>query len=88
MEDETRSDLAGALRALPEGTRTALLLAANGFSGAEIAAAIGRSDCATRALMCRARLKLRSRLVGGDVRPQPVGLPVRRTGLPVRTLGL
>ncbi len=62
LELETRSALAAALRTLPERARTALLLAANGYRGSEIAAAIGCSDCATRTLMCRARMKLRDRL--------------------------
>ena len=43
--------------------RTALLMAANGFSGLEIADAIGRSPNATRTLMCRSRIQLRERLV-------------------------
>ena len=42
--------------------RTALLMAANGFNGLEIADAIGRSPNATRTLMCRSRLQLRARL--------------------------
>lgn len=65
IDDERRAELASALGALPDQARTALLLAASGYSGAEIAAAIGRTDCATRTLMCRARLELRDRLVAG-----------------------
>jgi RNA polymerase sigma-70 factor (ECF subfamily) len=64
-----RSDtVATALATLPADARVALLLAADGFSGVEIAAAIGRSDAATRTLMCRARLRLRSELAaaGGE----------------------
>jgi RNA polymerase sigma-70 factor (ECF subfamily) len=56
---EARSALAAALGTLPEATRTALVLAASGYPGAEIAAAIGRSDTATRTMMSRARLRLR-----------------------------
>ncbi len=63
LDEERRSDLASALDALPAGARTALLLAAQGFSGTEIAAAIGRTDCATRTLMCRARITVRERMV-------------------------
>ena len=48
-----------ALARLPNDTRVALLLAANGFSGREVAAAIGRSELATRSLLCRARTQLR-----------------------------
>ncbi len=69
MDVERRAELASALRLLPDEARTALVLAATGYSGAEIAAAIGRSDCATRALMCRARLKLRDRLVDAEIGP-------------------
>lgn len=65
IDDELRAELASALQALPDQARTALLLAASGYSGAEIAASIGRTDCATRTLMCRARLELRDRLVAG-----------------------
>lgn len=65
IDDEVRAELASALQALPDRARTALLLAARGYSGAEIAAAIGRTDCATRTLLCRARLELRDRLVAG-----------------------
>ncbi len=72
MDLERRSELASALRVLPGEARTALVLAATGFSGAEIAAAIGRSDCATRALMCRARLKLRDRLNEAEAGPEAV----------------
>jgi hypothetical protein len=35
------------------------LLAAQGFDGREIAASIGRTEGATRTLMCRSRIKLR-----------------------------
>jgi RNA polymerase sigma-70 factor, ECF subfamily len=62
LELEARSALAAALGTLPQATRTALVLAASGYPGAEIAAAIGRSDTATRTLMSRARLKLRESL--------------------------
>jgi RNA polymerase sigma-70 factor, ECF subfamily len=60
-------DLETALGGLSRDARTALLLAASGFSGIEIAATIGRTDAATRTLMCRARLRMRERLdtVGG-----------------------
>ena len=42
--------------------RTALILASRGFSGREVAATIGKSELATRSLMCRARSKLRTEL--------------------------
>jgi RNA polymerase sigma-70 factor (ECF subfamily) len=62
LENERRSDLDAALAELGADARTALLMAANGFSGMEIAEAIGRSGNATRSMMCRARLQLRERL--------------------------
>ena len=55
-------NLEAALGGLSRDARTALLLAASGFSGVEIAATIGRTDAATRTLMCRARLRMRERL--------------------------
>ena len=54
-----------ALATLKPDARTALLLAARGFSRAEIGEAIGRSELATRTLLCRARMQVR-RLVGED----------------------
>jgi RNA polymerase sigma-70 factor (ECF subfamily) len=62
LEQERRSDLDVVLAELGADARTALLMAANGFSGIEIAEAIGRSANATRSMMCRARLQLRERL--------------------------
>ena len=62
LENERRSNIEAVLAELGEDARTALLMAANGFSGIEIAEAIGRSGNATRSLMCRARLQLRERL--------------------------
>ncbi len=46
----------------PRG-RTGLLMAAQGYSGREIAGHLGRSEVATRALMCRARTSIRRALV-------------------------
>jgi RNA polymerase sigma factor (sigma-70 family) len=62
LENERRSDLETVLGELGADARTALLMAANGFNGTEIAEAIGRSGNATRSMMCRARLQLRERL--------------------------
>ena len=56
---EGRSALEAALAALPTDARTALLLSADGFSGEEIATAIGRSHAATRTLLTRARVRVR-----------------------------
>jgi RNA polymerase sigma factor (sigma-70 family) len=57
-------DLDTALAGLPPDARTALLLSAEGFSGREIATAIGRSETATRTMLSRARLRVRNRLTG------------------------
>ena len=55
-----------ALREVPEEARLALLMAAQGFSGREIAASLGKSEVATRALMFRARTSIRAQLEGGE----------------------
>ncbi len=62
LDRERRSTLETVLAELSADARTALLLASQGFRGEEIAAAIGRTDGATRTLMSRARLRLRERL--------------------------
>jgi RNA polymerase sigma-70 factor (ECF subfamily) len=59
---ESNEGLQAALASLPRDTRVALLMAAQGFSGQEIAGAIRRSEAATRTMLCRARLQLRERL--------------------------
>lgn len=56
---ERASTLDAALATLPADARSALLLSAQGFSGEEIAAAIGRSHAATRTLLSRARVRVR-----------------------------
>ncbi len=63
---EGRAAIVGILADLDPGARAALLLAAEGFSGAEIAAAIGRSEAATRTLLCRTRIRVRSRLESAE----------------------
>jgi RNA polymerase sigma-70 factor (ECF subfamily) len=50
------------LAGLPDDERLALLLAAEGYGGCEIADRVGRSPGATRTMLCRARAKLRARL--------------------------
>lgn len=86
LDDERRSDIAAALQGLPDRARTALLLAASGYSGVEIASAIGSTDCATRTLMCRARLKLRDRLVADGAAALGSGTHAR-IGTPGRPIG-
>lgn len=62
LDRERRGTLDLALARLAPDARRALLLAADGFDGPEIAALIGRSPLATRSLMCRARHALRAQL--------------------------
>ena len=57
--------LRDALAELPADARTALLMAASGFSASEIGDAIGRSANATSTYICRARVRLRELLSPG-----------------------
>jgi RNA polymerase sigma factor (sigma-70 family) len=67
IEAENGRALHDALDELGATDRHALLLAAHGYRGQEIARTIGRSDGATRTLLCRARSKMRRRLVTAGV---------------------
>jgi RNA polymerase sigma factor (sigma-70 family) len=69
LRREAFEDLDDVLKGLAPDARTALLLAAEGFSGHEIAESIGRSEAATRTLLCRARIRVRHDLVatGGEL---------------------
>lgn len=49
-----------ALAGLPRADRAALLLAAQGYRGSEIARQLGRTELATRALLWRARSRMRA----------------------------
>src|SRR5262245_19252636 len=49
--------------------RQAVLLAAHGAHGCEIAAAVGRTPAATRTLLCRARAKLRQGMLRAGYAP-------------------
>lgn len=51
---------------LPKDARTAVVLAAEGYTGREIATRIGRSEPATRTLLCRARDQLRRRFAATE----------------------
>lgn len=62
LDREQHAYLDRVLGELDEDARTALLMAASGFNGMEIADAIGRSGNATRTLMSRTRRHLRHRL--------------------------
>ena len=67
LRSERTEELVSALSGLPPDHRTALLLAAHGFSSREIAVAIDRSEIAVRTLMSRARVRLRERLEPKEV---------------------
>ena len=63
---EQQSELQVALAALPAVDRVALLMAAQGATGREIARRLGRSHAATRTLLSRARGRLRIAAIGSD----------------------
>jgi RNA polymerase sigma-70 factor (ECF subfamily) len=69
MRRETNTSLYAGLATLPPDARAALLMAAQGFSGREIAEAIGKSEMATRTMMFRTRERLRIHLSREAVRP-------------------
>lgn len=62
LDSERHRAMADLLQTVGPAARTCLVLAAQGHSGHDIARAIGRTDAATRALMCRARSDLRAGL--------------------------
>ena len=66
IERETQRELQVALATLPSADRIALLMAADGASGEEIAGHLGRSHGATRTLMSRARGRLRIATIETD----------------------
>lgn len=68
LRRERNKEMRVALATLPGEHRAALLLAADGFSGREIAAILGRSEGATRNILWRSRLALRDRLGRGGGR--------------------
>ena len=62
VRQDEDAQLRDALGELPADARAALLMAAAGFSSAEIAESIGRSAGATSTYICRARVRLRQLL--------------------------
>jgi RNA polymerase sigma-70 factor (ECF subfamily) len=62
LEAEDARALRTALDELGPIDRRALVLAAHGYRGPEIARRLGRTQGATRTLLCRARAKMRERL--------------------------
>lgn len=64
LASERRRSLSVALGATRPDGRTGLVLAAHGYSGREIAEVLGRTEAATRTLLCRARRDVRRKLIG------------------------
>ena len=60
---EEQASVRAALDTLGSTDRSALLLASLGHGGPEIARSLGRTQGATRTLLCRARAKLRARML-------------------------
>jgi RNA polymerase sigma-70 factor, ECF subfamily len=63
LRHELSEALVAALAILTDEARTAVVMAAHGFSGREIAESLGRTETSTRTLMFRARERLRAFLV-------------------------
>jgi RNA polymerase sigma-70 factor (ECF subfamily) len=63
---EDQRAVCAALAFLGRVDREALVLASQGYPGAEIARSIGKSDVATRTLLCRARAKVRARVLASQ----------------------
>lgn len=66
LSSERSRALAAAMQAIRPVGRTSLLLAAQGYTGREIAQVIGLSEAATRTMMCRARSVLRRKLASPE----------------------
>lgn len=62
VESELAEAVGAVMEELSTPERRALVLAANGVGGVDIAASIGRTPGATRTLLCRARAKIRERM--------------------------
>jgi len=62
LHHEQTKELEAAVAFLSSDARAAILLSGQGFSGAEIALAIGRTEAATRTLLCRSRTQIRARV--------------------------
>jgi len=63
---ERQRVLGEALDSVSSEGRTSVVLASQGYSGREIAALLGRSEGATRTLMCRTRREIRLALTSRD----------------------
>ena len=76
LEAERNSELHDALAGLGATDQRVLLLAATGYRGWEIARSIGRTDAATRTLLCRARLKVKGIMLEAARERGPAGFPL------------
>jgi RNA polymerase sigma factor (sigma-70 family) len=82
LMNERHHELTAALATLAVAERVALLMVANGATGAEIAGHLGRSYGATRTLLCRARLHLRAAVVRADSTERRAAASVALRGSP------
>ena len=62
IRHEENDALVAALGTIPTDDRAAIILAAQGYRGTEIAQYLGRTELASRALLCRARGRLGAQL--------------------------
>ncbi|TMQ10074.1 MAG: sigma-70 family RNA polymerase sigma factor [Deltaproteobacteria bacterium] len=67
IRHEENEAIVSALGNLATDDRKAIVLAAQGYRGIEIARALGRSELASRALLCRARGRLSAHLAAAAV---------------------
>jgi RNA polymerase sigma-70 factor (ECF subfamily) len=63
LASERDASVRDAIAQLGATDQRALILAANGFRGPEIARLLGKTESATRTLLCRARNRIRGRLL-------------------------
>lgn len=66
LQAENHGWLRRAVAELGTTDQRALILSAHGYRGPEIARSIGRTDTATRTLLCRARTKLRGLMIQAE----------------------
>ena len=67
IDHERSREIAEALAATRPTDRDALVMAATGHPIRDIASRIGRTEVATRTLLCRARSRMRSRLLAAEL---------------------
>ena len=68
LERYVRSMVREALRTARDDDRVAITMAASGFGTRDIADQLGRTELATRALLCRARGRMRQSLAASGGR--------------------